>query len=606
MTRLVRAWLPRSLFGRLMLILAGGLLLAQLLSAAINLAERDRLLLTAGGMQQAQRIGDAVKLLDTLGPAERQRVAAVLSVPPLVLSVQEQRADWRDQNSASPRALMFGAMLRAAMGDSRAMDVGSDRVEAPADAVSGAAGRGPWRGMMGGAAGMERMHAMGPGGPALRAQVQLRDGSWARFDTQLPPVAQGFPWRLAATLGVLLAAILLLSFVAVRWVTRPLHVLAHAAEELGRDIHRPPLPEEGPLEIRQAARAFNTMQVRLTRFIEDRTRMLAAMSHDLKTPITRMRLRADLMEDDELRQHFEADLKEMETMVTHTLEFMRGLGGNEPTQPVDMMALLESLQSDNEAMGRSVRIEGHVDKPYPGSGVAAAPLPGQSHRQRGALWRWRGHDPGGGQRAMPHAGGAGRRPGHRAAGTGEGVRAVLPTGGIPQPRDGRHRPGPGHCPQHRAHARRRYHPAQPAGARARSHPDLAKEKLMKSTIVRIALAVCVCAPLLAAAADSDATGGSRAAGRRRDAVRREGDDAHLHPDGGRRRAARRGEEQVRREAGEAGARAPAGHRIGVSPRRLLGSGAHPRRGHAGTGAAEGGEAGRDLPLRTGTFRAVRS
>jgi signal transduction histidine kinase len=207
----------------------------------------------------------------------------------------------------------------------------------------------------------------GPGhaGPVLRTQVQLRDGHWARFDSELPQSAVALPWRLALTLGVLLAAVLVLSFVAVRWVTRPLHVLADAAEALGKDINRPALPEEGPTEIVQAARAFNTMQRRLVRFIEDRTRVLAAMSHDLKTPITRMRLRAELMDDEELRQRFESDLKEMESMVTHTLEFMRGLGGNEARQAVDVMALIESLQSDNEAMGRTVRIEGQARAPYP-------------------------------------------------------------------------------------------------------------------------------------------------------------------------------------------------------------------------------------------------
>jgi signal transduction histidine kinase len=201
-------------------------------------------------------------------------------------------------------------------------------------------------------------------GPVLRTQVQLRDGRWARFDAELPQAATSLPWRLALTLGVLLLAVLLLSYVAVRWLTRPLHVLATAAEALGKDINAPALPEEGPLEIQQAARAFNTMQKRLSRFIQDRTRILAAMSHDLKTPITRMRLRADLMDDEELRQRFEADLKEMEAMVAHTLEFMRGLGGNEPRREVDVMALLESMQSDNEAMGRAVRVEGQAAAPY--------------------------------------------------------------------------------------------------------------------------------------------------------------------------------------------------------------------------------------------------
>jgi signal transduction histidine kinase len=76
------------------------------------------------------------------------------------------------------------------------------------------------------------------------------------------------------------------------------------------------------------------------------------------------RLRAELMDDEDLRERFEADLKEMESMVTHTLEFVRGLGGSEARQAVDVMALLESLQSDNEAMGRTVRIEGHTSAPY--------------------------------------------------------------------------------------------------------------------------------------------------------------------------------------------------------------------------------------------------
>jgi signal transduction histidine kinase len=363
-------WLPQSLFGRLMLVLASGLLAAQLVSAVINLAERDRLLVTAGGMQQAQRIADVVKLLDSLSPVERERIAGVLNVPPLVLSLQDTPAS--APQAGAGRAVMFTAMLRASLGADRDVRVES---RAPVAASAWPPGAGPrWpRGErpagMGGAPGMMGGPGMmgyggGPPGPVLRTEVRLRDGRWARFDTELPGAAATVPWRLAATLAVLAAAVLVLSYVAVRWVTRPLHVLADAAQALGRDINQPPLAEEGPREIRQAARAFNTMQSRLVRFIEDRTRIFAAMSHDLKTPITRMRLRADLLDDDEARERFEADLKEMETMVTHTLEFMRGMGGQEARQEVDVTALLESLQSDNEAMGRSVRIEGAAGAPY--------------------------------------------------------------------------------------------------------------------------------------------------------------------------------------------------------------------------------------------------
>ena len=171
------------------------------------------------------------------------------------------------------------------------------------------------------------------------------------------------PWRVVLTLATLLAAVLVLSWIAVRWVTRPLQLLATAADELGRDINRPPLAEGGPTEVSRAARAFNTMQTRLVKFIDERTRLLTAMSHDLKTPLTRMRLRAELLEDGVQREKFEADLLEMETMVTQTLEFMRGLSNREPAQVVDIMGLLERLRADNEAMGRIVTIEGRATRP---------------------------------------------------------------------------------------------------------------------------------------------------------------------------------------------------------------------------------------------------
>jgi signal transduction histidine kinase len=359
-------WWPRSLFGRLMLVLAGGMLMAQLLSAVFNFAERDSVLQTASGMQQVQRVTDVVKLLDALGPAERERIVAVLSVPPLVLSLHDAAIASADGAAVGARTMMFTSMLRATLGDERSIRV--EPGESPNAARSVGAGYGRRQAMMDGGPGMDR--AAAHAGPMLRLQVQLRDGRWARFDSELPQAATTLPWRLALTLLLLLCAVLALSFVAVRWITRPLHVLASAAEALGKDINQAPLPEEGPLEIQQAARAFNTMQTRLSRFIQDRTRILAAMSHDLKTPITRMRLRADLLDDDALRQRFEADLKEMEAMVTHTLEFMRGLGGNEPQQAVDVMALLESLQFDNEAMGRAVRVEGRAKQPL----VAVASL----------------------------------------------------------------------------------------------------------------------------------------------------------------------------------------------------------------------------------------
>jgi signal transduction histidine kinase len=164
--------------------------------------------------------------------------------------------------------------------------------------------------------------------------------------------------------------VIVLSLIAVRWVTGPLSALASAAEKLGEDINRPPLPETGPSEAQRAARAFNTMQQRLSRFIADRTRVFTAMSHDLKTPITRLRLRTEMLEDEELRAKFAKDLQEMESMVTQTLDFMRDASTSEAVQRIDTMALLESLQTDYQDTGSKVEIEGRVEQPYPGRPLA--------------------------------------------------------------------------------------------------------------------------------------------------------------------------------------------------------------------------------------------
>ncbi len=359
----MRPPLPQSLFGRLMLVLASGLVVAQLLSAAINLSERDTALVRVMGMQPAQRIADIVRLLDVSSPAERERIVGILNVPPLVVSLDRSPLP---EDAASPggaHAAMFGAVLRAALGDNRPM-----RVAMTATPPSWALrpGRMEGRFPMNGPAGPRGMHPFPPGEFSMLTQVRLQDGSWASFDTRISPATAGLPWRLLLTLAFLLAAMLLLSYVAVRWVTRPLGVLATAADQLGRDIHRPPLPEDGPLEVGRAARAFNTMQGRLIQFIDERTRLLTAMSHDLKTPLTRMRLRTELLEDTELRDRYEKDLVEMETMVTQTLEFMRGVANRQAPQPVDITALLESLRSDNEAMGRTVTIDGRVTGPLMG------------------------------------------------------------------------------------------------------------------------------------------------------------------------------------------------------------------------------------------------
>jgi len=354
--------LPRSLFGRLVGVLFVGLVAAQGLSAWINWAERDRALLHAAGMQPAQRVADIVRLLDSLDDADRARIVRILNAPPLVVTLERAALPDDARQAPGAHAVMFTALLRAALGDGRPL-----RVAARSGPQQGGPGAARWANrhemMMGRTDGGMPGHMFAGGGIPLVIQVQLSDGRWVTFDTQLPRDAASLPVRLLLTLGVLLAAVLGLSFVAVRWLSRPLRTLAEAADALGKNIHRPPLTEDGPTEVRQAAQAFNTMQARLVRYIEDRTQVLAAMSHDLKTPLTRLRLRTELLDDDDTRQRFEKDLGEMQAMVTDALAALRGLDSPTESVPVDVMALLESLQADNAEMGRSVEIEGQPDAP---------------------------------------------------------------------------------------------------------------------------------------------------------------------------------------------------------------------------------------------------
>ena len=139
-----------------------------------------------------------------------------------------------------------------------------------------------------------------------------------------------------------LGAIIIIS--AVRQLMVPVRTLAEAADRLGRDVvNAPPLPESGPSEIVTAAAAFNTMAARIRRFVDDRTFLLTAIGHDLRTPITRLKLRAEYMEDDEQRIKMLADLDEMEAMVAATLAFGRDITTTEPVTRIDLSTLLRTI-----------------------------------------------------------------------------------------------------------------------------------------------------------------------------------------------------------------------------------------------------------------------
>ena len=370
-------WLPKSLFSRMVLVLLTGLVLAQAASLAIYWRDRDEFMQRALGMRSVQRIADILALLESTAPEERKRVIAVVNSPQLRVALDVPPVVGAEQSQSQDEARSFSRALRRAVGDERPLSVivmDAPFVRGPPHGYGAGMKGGMGGGGMGGGPMGGRAAEAGPtgggfayAGLSFAVQTRLADGTPVTFDSRQTNDVITAPYRLMLSLGLLLGAVVVLTLLAVRWVTKPLETLALAAERLGEDIRRPPLDENGPLEASRAARAFNTMQRELVKFIDDRTRILAAMSHDLKTPITRLRLRAELLDDPALRARFEADLDEMQAMVSRTLEVMRGLEKESKRTPIDIMALLHSLQDDMRVFGAEVEVEGAVLRPYSGS-----------------------------------------------------------------------------------------------------------------------------------------------------------------------------------------------------------------------------------------------
>jgi len=163
---------------------------------------------------------------------------------------------------------------------------------------------------------------------------------------------------------VLLLVIVL--YAAARNITRPLSDLAHAADSVGRELRPAHLEERGARELRDAARAFNTMQDRLHRYLDSRTRVLAAMSHDLKTPLTRLRLQVETLDNPALQARIGRELDEMESMVREALSLFRGLDDGEPAAPLDVNALLAQIRTEFTDMGAVVTLSGQALRPLVG------------------------------------------------------------------------------------------------------------------------------------------------------------------------------------------------------------------------------------------------
>lgn len=201
-----------------------------------------------------------------------------------------------------------------------------------------------------------RFQSIPADGKRLQAHLTLSDGDPLTIDVNPAPIMPVAPW-LPYVLAAQLILLVLCTWFAVRQVIRPLVSLANAADALDPNKKTPRLSETGPSEVAYAARAFNAMRDRISAYLEERVQILAAISHDLQTPITRMKLRAEIAEDSVDRDKLVQDLAEIERLVHEGVAYARSAHGNmEKSSRIDIGSFIESLAYDYQDVGKAVTV----------------------------------------------------------------------------------------------------------------------------------------------------------------------------------------------------------------------------------------------------------
>ncbi|MDD2878293.1 MAG: ATP-binding protein [Acidiphilium sp.] len=343
---------PATLFGQTVLILLAGLAISAALGYSILAYNQVAVVRAMGAFDVTQRIVSVTRLLDDAPAAWRGRLIKAASGETLRITTSPYRPVWAALQAKGADARTIRAYLATQLPPNieASLSVSVETVpslmsrrqknmmammdrHSPRD-MAMMAGMTPWH--------------------RMRAAIRLPDGAWMIFAAALPSSGFGLSWPLLAAFLGMTIVVIAASVWAVRRVTAPLGAMAEAADRLGRDVGAPPLAEIGTLETRQAAHAFNLMQTRLRQLVESRTRMLAALSHDLRTPLTLLQLRIEDVKDDEERERMLTTIASMNEMIEATLAFARDDTMVEPRRRIDLTALLAAIVNDLADAGRSV------------------------------------------------------------------------------------------------------------------------------------------------------------------------------------------------------------------------------------------------------------
>lgn len=349
MSRLARLLWPKSLAGRLVLLLVATLALAQLLLVLVLQTEHDSVIV---GIVRGQALSQTVtltRLIETMPPEDAGRLAGAFASRGACATVSLQPPVRRPPTRAEES--LANLLAR------RLHSLGTAAPEVHIDTDGAWEQRCPRRQRPGstrprnetdeGASQPERQRT---GFGMVAMSVPLSAGRWLHMNTlvSLPPI-----WNRPALLSFLISslAVSCVTIACVRFQTRSLRSLVDASERLGRGENVAVLDVRGPTEVAAATFAFNTMQQRLSQFVRDRMRLLAAISHDLRTPLTTLRLKAEFVDDPEVRADIVATIDELVAICEATLAFTRAEATSEATQTVDLDALCADVVEEYASVG---------------------------------------------------------------------------------------------------------------------------------------------------------------------------------------------------------------------------------------------------------------
>lgn len=342
--------LPQSLAGRLAALVVLALIVSQVLTFAIFVGERRMATRLIDQENILARTVSMVRLLQESPVDLHQRLARTASTRRFEFwmsrrsAIDEQPTDRPSQFLARELKEIIGSDARTVRADVSLLRRGRWHDDDDDDDDREKYQR-------------HRHRHRGPPIVGISVSVELTTDRWLNVAGNRRGFrpARLWPWIISLVVSGL--AITLVVVLVIRRITQPMARLAEAADRLGRGEDVEPLPESGPREVRSTTSAFNQMRERLRRFVDDRTRMLAAISHDLRTPITTLRLRAEFIEDEETRSKILETLDEMQSMAEATLAFVREQSEREDTRTVDLTSLVSSLCDDLSDLGKDVEFE---------------------------------------------------------------------------------------------------------------------------------------------------------------------------------------------------------------------------------------------------------